>query len=96
MPLAEHLGREFVTFHTLHPLMTKSASRKSYLMTDEAGQYIAVGREFSGHGTVNHSAGEYVRGIFWHSNSAESFFALLKRGVRSSRRKRSSRRPASP
>jgi transposase-like protein len=70
-----------VAAKTLRPLMTKHASRKSYLMTDEAGQYIAIGREFAGHGTVNHSAGEYVRGVFWHSNSAESFFALLKRGV---------------
>jgi hypothetical protein len=57
------------------------ASRKSYLMTDEAPAYKSVGKEFSGHGSVNHSADEYVRGMFWHTNTAESFFALLKRGV---------------
>ena len=50
-------------------------------MTDEANAYKKVGKEFDGHGSVNHSAGEYVRGVFYHVNSAESFFAILKRGV---------------
>jgi transposase-like protein len=70
-----------VTAKTLAPIMAKHASPKSYLMTDEAPVYGAIGEEFSGHGTVNHSAKEYARGNFWHSNSAESYFALLKRGV---------------
>jgi hypothetical protein len=30
-------------------------------MTDELASYTKLGREFSGHGTVNHSANEYVR-----------------------------------
>jgi hypothetical protein len=30
---------------------------------------------------VNHSADEYVRGAFWYTNSVESYFALLKRGL---------------
>ena len=29
-------------------------------MTDEALVYERLGREFAGHGTVNHSADEYV------------------------------------
>src|SRR3546814_14141197 len=36
---------------------------------------------FAGHGSVNHSADEYVRGTFWYTNSVESYFALLKRGM---------------
>src|SRR3546814_10011423 len=28
-----------------------------------------------------HSADEYVRGTFWYTNSVESYFALLKRGM---------------
>ena len=32
------------------------------------------------HETVDHKAGEYVRGEI-HTNSIESFWALLKRGV---------------
>jgi hypothetical protein len=71
-----------VTSKTLREAIVTQASRKSYLMTDEAAVYEKIGREFSGHGTVNHSAKEYVRtGGFHHTNTAESFFALLKRAV---------------
>jgi transposase-like protein len=71
-----------VTAKTLRPIIVKHASRKSYLMTDESRVYPTIGKEFSGHGTVNHSADEYVRlGGFMHTNTIESFFALLKRGV---------------
>ena len=81
-------GGEVRSFHvanvsskTLRPIIVKSASRKSYLMTDESPVYPRVGKEFAGHGAVNHSAKEYVRGTFWYTNSVESYFALLKRGV---------------
>jgi hypothetical protein len=70
-----------VTAKTLRKAIVTQVDRKSYLMTDEALVYERLGREFSGHGTVNHSADEYVRGTFWHTNTVESFFALLKRGV---------------
>ncbi len=50
-------------------------------MTDDSLAYPKVGDEFAGHGTVNHSAKEYVRGKFWYTNTVESYFALLKRGV---------------
>jgi hypothetical protein len=67
---------------TLREAIVTQASRKSYLMTDEAAVYTKLGREFAGHGTVNHSADEYVRtGGFHHTNTVESFFALLKRAV---------------
>jgi transposase-like protein len=71
-----------VTAKSLRKVLVTQASRKSYLMTDEAAVYDKLGREFSGHGTVNHSAKEYVRtGGFHHTNTAESFFALFKRAV---------------
>ena len=70
-----------VNSKTLRPIIVETASRKSYLMTDESNVYTKTGREFSGHGTVNHSAKEYVRGSFWYTNTVESYFALLKRGV---------------
>jgi transposase-like protein len=69
-----------VTAKTLRPIMVKHVSRQSRLMTDESTVYPSVGDEFAGHESVNHSAGEYVRGDA-HTNSAESNFALLKRGV---------------
>ncbi len=71
-----------VTAKNLRPILTKHADRKSYLMTDESKLYPRLGREFDGHGTVNHSAEEYVRtGGFHHTNTVESHFALFKRGV---------------
>lgn len=53
----------------------------STIMTDEFSSYAGIGKDFKGgHHTVNHSAGEYARGNV-HSNTAESYFALLKRGI---------------
>ncbi len=70
-----------VNAKTLRPILVTHVNRKSYLMTDEAGAYVKVGREFSGHGTVNHSIEEYVRGKFWHTNTVENYFSILKRGI---------------
>jgi len=71
-----------VTAETLREAIVTQASRKSYLMTDEAHVYTKLGKEFRGHGTVNHSADEYVRtGGFHHTNTVEGFFSLLKRAV---------------
>ena len=70
-----------VTAKTLRPVIVKAASRKSHLMTDGARMYPAVGREFAGHSVVDHSAGEYVREGFHHSNTVENYFSILKRGV---------------
>ena len=70
-----------VSAKTLREILVTHADRKSYLMTDEAGQYITVGREYVGHGTVNHSIEEYVRGSFWHTNTVEGYFSIMKRGI---------------
>ena len=88
MALVEREGRVSshhvpeVTAKTLRPILVSHIDRKSYLMTDESLVYPTVGREFSGHGTVNHSIEEYVRtGGFHHTNTVESYFAILKRGI---------------
>lgn len=70
-----------VTAKNLRLALVTQVDRKSYLMTDEAGVYKVVGQEFSGHGTVNHSIEEYVRGGFWHTNTVEGYFSILKRGI---------------
>ena len=50
--------------------------------TDEALAYYHMSKEFAAHGTVNHSQDEYVsQGRQTHMQSAEAFFAILKRGV---------------
>lgn len=66
----------------VRPLIVTKVDRASYLMTDESPIYTRMGREFGGHGTVNHAAGEYVRtGGFHHTNTVENFFSIFKRGV---------------
>lgn len=49
-------------------------------MTDEFPSYRGLDREFARHRTVNHSVGEYVRDGAY-TNTVESFFSLLKRGI---------------
>jgi hypothetical protein len=49
-------------------------------MTDEFSSYRGLGDEFSRHGTVAHGRGQYVYDDH-HTNTVESYFATLKRGV---------------
>src|SRR6202158_1889167 len=65
---------------TLRPIVVEQVSRKSSLMTDQAKEYITLGKEFDRHESVNHAAGEYVRGDA-HSNTVEGYFSVLKRGI---------------
>ena len=70
-----------VTAKTLRHAIVTQASRKSELHTDESLTYYWMGKEFAGHKTVNHSKDEYHTKDGAGVQSAESFFALLKRGV---------------
>jgi transposase-like protein len=65
---------------TLRPILVTQVSRKSSLMTDTAGGYMGVGKEFERHEMVDHSIGEYVRSDA-HSNTVEGYFSILKRGI---------------
>jgi hypothetical protein len=50
--------------------------------TDDALAYYHMSKEFAAHGVVNHSKDEYVsKDGTVHIQSAEAFFAILKRGV---------------
>ena len=69
-----------VSGKTLRPVVMKQVNRASSLMTDTAGGYMGIGKEFARHEMVDHGIGEYGRGDA-ASNTVESFFALLKRGV---------------
>jgi transposase-like protein len=66
---------------TLRFAMVTQIDKASYIMTDEAPVYGKIGAEFAGHGTVNHSIEEYVRAYFWHTNTVEGYFSILKRGI---------------
>jgi transposase-like protein len=70
-----------VSATTLRPIIVSHVNLASYLMTDESPIYPSIGDEFKGHGTVNHSAEEYARAHFWHTNTVENFFSILKRGI---------------
>lgn len=63
------------------PIVNANIDRESILMTDEARQYKAVGKEFAAHGSVEHSAGEYGRGVV-HTNTVEGFYSIFKRGMK--------------
>lgn len=69
-----------VTAATVTPILKAQVSEKARLMTDDSSVYTKVGREFAEHGVVNHSAGEYARGDVT-TNTVESSFAILKRGL---------------
>ena len=71
-----------VTARNLGTILHAQINLKSYLMTDDAPQYIKIADVFSGHATVNHSAEEYVRlGGFVHTNTIEGFFSIVKRSI---------------
>ncbi|MBI2304719.1 MAG: IS1595 family transposase [Chloroflexi bacterium] len=69
-----------VSGKTLGAVLRQRADTSAVLMTDTAGAYGEVGREFASHQTVNHSAGEYVHGDV-HTNTAEGYFSQLKRSI---------------
>jgi transposase-like protein len=75
---SDHIAN--VAGKTLRPIVMKQVSRKSSFMTDTAGGYMEMGKEFACHEMVDHGAGEYVRGDA-HSNTVEGYFATLKRGI---------------
>lgn len=65
---------------TLRPILNAQIAAKARLMTDEHGTYTTLGRDFASHEVVNHTAKEYARGDVT-TNTVESSFALLKRGL---------------
>lgn len=75
---------ERITSKELKGTIRELVSEESTIFTDELSSYTGIGRYFKGgHHVVKHSKGEYARGESYdiHSNTAESFFSLLKRGI---------------
>jgi len=65
---------------TLRPILKAQINPASWLNTDESAVYRSIGKEFKYHFTVEHGAGEYVRGGA-HTNTIEGFFSIFKRGM---------------
>jgi len=65
---------------TVHRVIHENVHVRSALHTDEFAAYRGLGGLFFDHETINHTAGEYSRdGVT--TNSIESVFAVLKRGL---------------
>jgi transposase-like protein len=69
-----------VTSDTLKTELTKHVDKSATLMTDNFPGYWRSSESFAKHERVDHSKREYVRGEA-HTNTAEGFFSLLKRGI---------------
>ncbi len=65
----------------LLPIIKANVDPKTQVMTDEAGQYAALKKTFTGHDFVRHGAGEYGRGVV-HTNTVEGFYSVFKRGMK--------------
>jgi hypothetical protein len=85
--LVERGGRAR-SFHITHidhtnirAAIVMNVHRSSHLRTDDARFYNRIGEEFASHETTIHSNREFSRGNGNHSNTAENFFSILKRGV---------------
>jgi transposase-like protein len=69
-----------VNAKTLGPILHAQIDARARLMTDEFRGYKVPGQHFASHESVSHARKEYARGDVT-SNTAESSFAILKRGI---------------
>ena len=81
-------GGDVRTFHvavadqaTVEAIVAANVLKESRLHTDESKLYFNMASKFAKHETVIHSHKEYARGDV-HTNSAEGFFGIFKRGMR--------------
>ncbi|MDR3513200.1 MAG: IS1595 family transposase [Caulobacteraceae bacterium] len=75
---------DFVTTKTVTDVILANVSPDARLITDQAPQYLKVGREMAGHKSVNHRRREYVSkaDVTVHTNTVEGYFSVFKRGMR--------------
>ncbi len=70
-----------VTARTLKSAIREVVDKQARIITDDFQAYNGLDPRYEGgHDTICHSTGEYVRGDI-HTNTAESSFALMKRGL---------------
>lgn len=65
---------------TLQTIAKPMVDQSATIITDEHMAYEGLDKHFKAHHTVNHSE-TYVRAVIMHTNFAESYHALLKRGL---------------
>jgi len=64
----------------LKPILKETIDKNSTLVTDGFGGYYGLNKYFHDHQVINHQQDEFVRGCF-HTNTIESFWSTLKRGI---------------
>jgi transposase-like protein len=81
------------TSGTMLPIIRANLQNETFVMTDEASWYRALGDTFARHEAVNHTAKEYVRSEFTFpegklhtlkitTNTVEGYFSIFKRGMK--------------
>jgi len=65
---------------TIHAMIQENVLPKSQIMTDDHRSYSGLADNDFSHAAVNHRDGVYVRGNV-HTNSIESVWAVMKRGM---------------
>ncbi|MDZ4782580.1 MAG: IS1595 family transposase [Planctomycetia bacterium] len=71
-----------VTASTLKATIREHVHQSAAIMTDENSSYKGIGGEYAGgHGVVTHAVHQYVGPNGESTNTAESSFALIKRGL---------------
>ncbi len=68
-----------VTGDEVKGAIRRNVVRTAHLRTDSFRSYAGLGAEYASHEVVNH-LDEWVRGDV-HTNTAENFFSILKRGI---------------
>lgn len=75
---------DYLSTKSVAQAVVENISQDANLMTDESNLYRKLGRRYRSHESVMHSHGEYARvsaADVIHTNTAEGFFSLLKRGL---------------
>src|ERR1041384_3537662 len=88
LSLLDRDTRQVRSFHVDHtsaahvvPILKANIAKEATIMTDEAGQYAHLKKDFAGHEFVVHGSDEYVRGDV-HTNNLEGFYSIFKRGMK--------------
>lgn len=68
-----------VTGDEIKGAIRRNVARTAHMRTDSFRSYAGLGSEYASHEVVNH-LDEWVRGDV-HTNTAENFFSILKRGI---------------
>ena len=69
---------------TIIPILKENIAHEARIITDDAGQYRPLDKNFEEHIYIAHSQGEYVssKDPFIHTNTVEGYFSIFKRGMK--------------